>query len=57
MDFGALTKVDGPDATNSHKTPTGYPVLVYRPHLERWDGPYSFTIIKSEEITEILSPF
>lgn len=52
----ALVTWNSPDVTNIQKTPTGFPVLVYRPQLDRWDGPYCLLDIKGEYLTVMLLP-
>lgn len=35
-----MASLNGPVVTDVHQVPIGSKVLVYRPELDQWDGPY-----------------
>lgn len=50
----ALITRNGPDITDTHETLIGSSVLVYRPHSDRWDGPFSLLDISGVEVKVLL---
>lgn len=52
----ALSRRNGPDVSDIHKTPIGSHVLVYRPKKDKWDGPFALLDLKDEDAIVLLPP-
>lgn len=52
----AMASCNGPNVTDIHQVPIGSKVLVYRPQLERWDGPFDILGIDGEDVKGLLPP-
>lgn len=52
----AVRTRNGPDTSDIHSAPLDSHVLVYRPELDRWDGPWTLLDIQGETCTVLLPP-
>lgn len=50
-----LNTRNGPEVSDIHKVPIGFPVLVYRPGNDKWEGSFSILDICGENVT-VLTP-
>lgn len=52
----AVRTRNGPDTSDIHSAPIDSHVLVYRPEIDKWDGPFSLLDIQGETCTVLLPP-
>lgn len=52
----AVRMRNGPDTSDIHSAPIDSHVLVYRPELDKWDGPFMLLEIQGEACTVLLPP-